>query len=137
MLINTNGQTSSGVVTYPATILFDSNSNDIYPNMGVSAKIITNVKDEVILIPSAAVQTANGQTTVRVMKDGKVSLVNVETGLTGDTQTEITSGINEGETVVTSVITTTQTSSGSSSPFGGLNRGFGAASSGSVRIQAR
>ena len=122
--INTNGVSSSGVTTYPAVISFDSGNDHIYPNMGVNAKIITKVKNDVILVPSAAVQTSNGQSTIRVMKNGTVTSVPVEVGDSNDTQIEITSGISEGDQVVTNVARTTQGSTGQTSPFGARG-GFG------------
>lgn len=123
--INTNGSVSSGVTTYPAIITFDTAPSNIYPNMAVSAKIITDVKNDVILVPSGAVQTTNGQSSVRVMRNGQVTSVNVEVGSSNDTQTEITSGIQEGDVIVTSTATrnSSQGSQQNTSPFGG--RGFG------------
>lgn len=126
--IDTTGSVSSGVTTYPAYITYDSAIDGIYPNMAVDASIITNVVDNVILVPSAAVQTStSGQTTVRIMKNGNVTSVNVTTGASNDTQTEIDSGVNEGDTVVTGSTTAaaTTTSTGTS-PFSSLGgRGFG------------
>ena len=123
--INTNGVVSSGVTTYPAIISFDTGNNHIYPNMSVTAKIITGIKNNVILVPSSAVQTTRGQPTVRILQNGKLMSIPVEVGDTNGTETEIVSGINVGDTVVTSVATTTtrQGSSQNSSPFGG--GGFG------------
>lgn len=123
--INTNGSVSSGVTTYPTTIVFDSAINYIYPNMGVNANIITNIKNDVIIVPSGAVQTSNGENTVRVLKNDQITSVSVEVGKSNDTQTEIVSGINEGDTVVTGTISTgtsSQSQSGSS-PFGGFGGG--------------
>ena len=124
-VIDTSGTISSGVTSYPATIVFDSAENDIYPNMSVTAKIVTSVKDNALIVPSSAVQTANSQTTVRVLKNGKLSVVPVQTGAQNDTQTEITSGLSEGDSVVTNFVSTSPSTSGGSSPFGG--GGFGGA----------
>lgn len=134
LMINTNGTVSSGVTTYPATIIFDTSADNIYPNMAVAAKIITNIKDNIILVPSTAIQTANNQTTVRVMNKGKVESITVESGDSNDTQTEIVSGIKEGDLVVTNILNTTNSkpTTQNSSPFGGGNRGFGGG--GAVRI---
>jgi membrane fusion protein, macrolide-specific efflux system len=121
--INTTGTVSSNVTSYPATIVFDSNNSNIYSNMAVDAKIITSVKDNVLLVPSTAIQTSNGTTTVRVLKNGQVQTVTVEVGSSNDTQTEITSGLNEGDTVVTGTIGGTSRTGATSSPFGGT--GFG------------
>jgi RND family efflux transporter MFP subunit len=129
--IDTTGSVSSGVTTYPAYITYDSAVSGIYPNMAVDASIITLVKDNVILVPSAAVQTSSttGQSTVRIMKNGVVSTVNVTTGASNDTQTEVDSGVNDGDTVVTGSTTTgaSATTTGTSifSSLGGGRTGLG------------
>ena len=133
--IDTTGSVSSGVTTYPAYIVLDAAPNDVYPNMAVDATIILAVKDNVILIPSAAVQTTNSQTTVRVMKNGAVSSVSVTIGATDNTNTEIVSGISEGDTVVTSVTTPATTSQSTTSPFSAF--GGGNRTGGTVRIGGR
>ena len=123
LAIDTSGAVSSGVTTYPATISIDSAPDNIYPNMAVTAKIITNVKDNVLLVPSAAIQSSGGQSTVKVMRNNQPESVNVETGDSNDTQTEITSGLNEGDTVVTGSTSSGTTSGGTAtSPF---SRTFG------------
>ncbi|MDO8751951.1 MAG: efflux RND transporter periplasmic adaptor subunit, partial [Candidatus Wolfebacteria bacterium] len=128
--VNTNGSVSSGVTTYPTTITFDTTADNIYPNMGVNTTIITDIKDNVILVPSAAVQTTSGQSTVRVMRNGQITQVPVEIGNSNDTQTEIISGINEGDVVITGNTAPVGTSSqGATSPFGG--GGFGGFRTGS------
>ncbi len=133
LLVNTNGSVSSSVTTYPATISFDTSLDTIYPNMAVSATIITNIKENVLLVPSLAIQTSNNQSTVRVLKEGKVTSVVVETGDSNDTQTEITSGLSEGDTIVTSISNQSgSTGSQGTSVFSGSNRNFGGG--GSVRI---
>lgn len=127
MGINTSGAVSSGVVTYPAVIQLDDTSNsDILPNMSATASIISKVKDNVLLVPSSAVQTLGAQSTVKVMKNGQIATVTVQAGDSSDSQTEITSGISEGDIVVTSTVTPTTTQSGSSPFSGGLRfGGFG------------
>jgi len=136
--VNTTGSVSSGVTTYPATIMLDSGNDKILPNMSATASIITHVKPNVLLVPNAAVQTTNGTSLVRVMKNGKVTSVPVEIGLTSDTQTEITSGLSEGDEVVVATIgTRTGASSSTSSPFGAV-RGFGGGTGGGnfIRVGA-
>ena len=126
MGINTTGAVTSGVTTYPAVIQLDDTSNvSIFPNMTATANIITKVDDNVLLVPSAAIQTVGTTSTVRVLKNDQISTVSVETGDTSDSQTVITSGLSEGDTVVTSVISTTPSTSTATSPFsgGGLRLG--------------
>lgn len=137
--INTNGVVSSGVTTYPAVISFDSGNDHIYPNMGVNAKIITNVVDNALLVPVAAVQSQNGQSTVRILKNNQIQNVPVEMGISSDTQTEIKSGVSEGDMVVTGIVaakTGTSTSQGAASLFGATRGGFGGGGGGGGAIRA-
>jgi len=134
--VNTGGSVSSGVTTYPTTITFDTSVDTIYPNMAVNATIITDVENNVILVPSGAVQTVNGESSVRVLKDGQVASVPVEVGSSNDSQTEIVSGISAGETVVTGQTNTTSGASGASSPFGGTGFGGGSGRSGGFSAPA-
>lgn len=129
LAVNTSGSVSSGVTSYPVTILMDPVTIDIYPNMAVTANIITNIKTDTLLVPSTAVQNSSTGSYVQVIKDGKPVDVTVTTGLSNDTQTEITSGLSEGDDVVTATQTGTlgQTTSGSTtSPFSGLRTNTGA-----------
>lgn len=123
--IDTTGVVSSGVTTYPATIVLDTEAPEILPNMNTTANIITNVKDTVLLVPSAAVQNQQGQTMVRVLQGNQVTNVPVTVGDSSDTQTEIISGLTQGQTIVTGVISpSTSSGSSASSPFS-PSRGFG------------
>ena len=117
--INTTGSVSSGVTTYPTTLILDTENSKIYANMSAAASILVESKNDVLYVPTAAVQTQNNQSVVRVLVDGKVENKVVETGVASDTAIEIVSGLSEGDTVVTSVVSgTTSTSSSSTSLFG-------------------
>ena len=124
--INTTGTSSSGVTSYPTTIIFDIQNAKIYANMSASANIIITSRDDVLYVPVSAVVTKNGGNAVRKLVDGEVQYVPVETGISSDAGIEITSGLTEGEEVVTAVNTaSTGSSSGSSSPFGIRTGGMG------------
>jgi len=47
----------------------------------------------------------------QTLTNGKTVNINVEVGLSSDTQTEIVSGLKEGDTVITSTIQATSTTS--------------------------
>jgi multidrug efflux pump subunit AcrA (membrane-fusion protein) len=130
--IDSVGTASSGVVTYNVYITLIAPPSTIHSGMTASVIIQTDRRDNVVTVPLAAVQTSSGSSYVRVMKNGKVSQVDVTTGISSDTETEITSGINEGDVVVTSVSTAnTKASSSTTSPFSSLGgRGFGGSSGG-------
>jgi macrolide-specific efflux system membrane fusion protein len=131
--INTTGTVSSGVTSYPAVIQLDDTNANILPNMSATANIIIKIDDNVLLVPSAAVQTIGSASTVRVLKNGQISTVSVEIGDSSNSQTVITSGLSEGDTVVTSAVSTGTTST-STSPFSGGLRlgGFGGGGGGTT-----
>jgi len=112
LAVDTNGSVSSGVTTYPVTILLDATTVNILPKMAVSTNIITLVKNDVILVPTTAIDTTDTNATVQILKDGKPQSVTVTLGNTNDTQTEITSGINEGDTVITNTTYSSTSSTG-------------------------
>ena len=109
------GTLTSGVVTYNVTVGFDSLDPRIKPEMSVSAAIITDTKQDVIVVPNSAVKTQNGSSYVQVLNGQTPQNVAVETGLSNDTQTEILSGINVGDSVITQTINSSSTTSSKSS----------------------
>lgn len=101
------GTVSQGVVTYNVTTVFDTQDDRVKSGMSVSAAIITDAKADVIAIPSAAVKSQGGSTYVDMWTGTTTAPTAraVEVGTSNDTLTEITSGLNEGEVVVTRTIT--------------------------------
>lgn len=122
------GTLTSGVVTYNVTISFDSLDERIKPAMSVSAAIITEAVQDVILVPNSAVKTQNGSSYVQFLTNGAPEQVPVEIGLSNNTDTQIVSGIKEGDNVITQTIKsnatpTTSGSGGSSLRVPGLGGG--------------
>ena len=128
--IDTVGSISSGVTQYPVVIALDVTNSHILPNMSASATIITDTKANILMVPVSAVTTVDGISTVKVMKNGSPVETTVTTGLASDTYTEITSGLSEGDTVVTSAVSASTSSTTQSSPFSP----FGNRSGGAVRV---
>lgn len=133
--IDSIGTITSGVVSYTAYITLLDAPSDIKSGMTASVTIQTDRKDDVIKIPTSAITTTNGTSTVQVMKNGKITIIPVELGIASDTETEVTSGLTQGDTIITSAITPSTTSAGTStSPFSGLGGrgGFGASGGNTV-----
>jgi len=124
------GTLAQGVVTYNVTIGFDNIDQRIKPQMSVSAKIITAIKQDVIAVPSGALKTQGKSTYIEVLNSGATVPEKrmIEIGSANNTDTEIVSGINVGDKVVTQTIdsnakaTTTSTTKGG---FPGLGGGRG------------
>lgn len=134
--INTVGESSSGVTSYPATIAFDTQVEGVFPNMSAQANIITETKHDVLIIPSSAVQS-NGQTTVQVLRNGRTETVSVELGITSGTRREVLSGLSEGDVLVLKNTSIQSVSKGqTTSPFSSIG-GMGAPAGGMMRTEIR
>jgi len=69
--------------------------------MTVTANILLSSKDNVLTVPSGSITEQDGVNYVKILKNGKMQLIPVETGTSSDTLTEIKSGVSAGEKVIT------------------------------------
>ena len=113
--IDTLGTITQSVVTYNVKISFDTQDVRVKPGMSVSTAIITDVKQDVVMVPNSAVKN----NTVQIMVNGKPETKNVEVGIANDTMTEIISGVAENDNAVTQTITGTTTTTPTTSGAGG------------------
>ena len=70
--------------------------------MTVTVSIITAQATNVLLVPTQAITSQGGQTTVQVLVNGVAETREVQTGISNSSYTEITSGLSEGEVVLIS-----------------------------------
>lgn len=106
--VGIEGTSLNGVTTYPVEIAI-AEYGDLLPGMNVDCVIEIEAADDVLAVPVSAIQRGN---TVYVegkkeddndmAPDGYRS-VKVETGITDSSYIEITDGISEGDTIITSV----------------------------------
>jgi len=101
------GTTTSGVVNYSATVSIDNPTDVLRPGMNASVNIIVQQRENVLLIPNRAVRSVGKTKTVTVVNGGQSSEVSVTLGLSGDSQSEVLSGLQEGDVVVINQTTTT------------------------------
>lgn len=124
--VDTVGQVSQGVVSYGIKITFDTDIEQVKPGMSVTADIITEAKQDVLVLPSSAIKSQGSSYYVELVEaDEELSqqllanisgavlsdspkLQTVEVGLSNDFSTEIVSGLKEGDIVVSSAINSTQ-----------------------------
>lgn len=129
--IDTLGVVSSGVTNYPVTIEMDADFEELLVNMSATANIINAAKTDVLIIPASAIQTREHESYVRIIKNKLPREVLVKTGIASDTDIEVISGINEGDKVITGILTSQSRPGQSVSPFGtrlGTGGGFGGGS---------
>lgn len=103
------GTTSMGITSYPATIRIDD-TDGLLPGMNVDAEIVLSQAENVLTIPSSALSRGNRVLVTADSPSASNALegqeapegyvyVQVETGQSDDTRVEITSGLQEGDTV--------------------------------------
>ena len=147
--VSVAGTSTGSATTYPVTIRID-NTDGLLPGMNVDAVITLNSAEDVLAIPSAALNRGN---TVLVTADSPSAAngtlsdvtgaegeeyysVSVEVGTSDSSYMEIISGLQEGDTVV--YIPTTASSDnafammGGGMPGGGMMGGGGMPSGGSM-----
>lgn len=158
--IDALGTVSQGVVTYTVQIVFDTQDDRVKSGMSVSSAIITNLKQDALIVPSSAVKMQGDVNYVEMLdtvvdekqigtsamkNTGVISLTppkeqQVEIGLSNDTSTEIISGVKEGDQIVTRTITsTTQKTSTQQAPslFGAAGGNKGNSGAGAIRSVGR
>ena len=118
------GTTTQGVVNYAATVSIDNPTDTIRPGMNASASIILQHRENVLLVPNRAVRSVGTRgKTVTVLYEGQLIDVPVTLGLSGDSQTEVVSGLQEGDAVLINQTTTTARGvPGGGAVLGGLGR---------------
>ena len=120
------GTVSQGVVSYSVQVALDTPNADVKPGMSDTVSIITSVKPDVLLVPNSAVTTKQEVSYVSVLgSDGKLTQQEVTVGLSNESMTEIVSGLNEGDAVVTQTITSKSSASTATTNSRGLFGGGG------------
>ncbi|HEY2429684.1 MAG TPA: efflux RND transporter periplasmic adaptor subunit, partial [Acidimicrobiales bacterium] len=135
--VSVNSQVVSNVVTYNVTVSITNAPSSLKPGMTANVAVTTSEQNNVVAIPTSAVTAAGNSTTLEVLQpNGKTVGRLVTIGLRGDTEDEITSGLNPGDKVVVSRAGASSSTTGSSFRFGGGGLGGlgGLGGGGAVRV---
>lgn len=99
--VSNEASSGNSSAKYPVTITFEK-TEDMLIGMSASATIHVSEAEDAVLIPVDALQEKGSSTFVYTKKDSDGNLsgeVEVETGISNGSQVEITSGLEEGDTV--------------------------------------
>jgi len=116
------------LVTYAATVTIDSTDAPLRPKMSATATITTGEVKDVILVPNRFIRVDNStqRTYVTVQENGKYTDTVVTIGVRNETNTQIVSGLQAGQTIVLlSGQTSATTQGGFFRPGGGQNGAAG------------
>ena len=151
--VDSVGSVSQGVVSYNVKISINSDNPNIKAGMSINASIVTAQESNVIVVPNSAIKTVNGRSFVQIpttpvvnpyqanasstgsttrryngTANVGISVASVVTkpvtvGLSDNTNTEIMSGLNAGDYVVTQTLTGTAAKAGSTNILSSLTGG--------------
>lgn len=86
---------------YTVTLTVPADVTDLLSGMFADVTFHTDVSENAVVVPTEAILTSNDIQYVYVVEDGAARYVEVTTGLTGSGVTEVTSGLTEGQQLVT------------------------------------
>lgn len=110
VFISPVGTIQAGVVSYDTTITLENPVEELRDGMSATAEIVVERRDNVLLIPNTVIQGTLQNPTVVVLVDGQQEERQITLGLSDVFNTEVLSGLEEGEQIV--VPTSGQQSSG-------------------------
>ena len=91
-----------GVPTYPVKVCLDATDPAVRLGLTANVSVVVAHRDNVVLVPSTAIHITGNDHVVNVVRSGNVIVpTTVQVGETDGTNTEITSGLQEGERIET------------------------------------
>ncbi|MCW2522139.1 MAG: hypothetical protein JWO63_474, partial [Frankiales bacterium] len=123
---------TSGTASYPVVIAVTGSPAGMHDGASVTATLIYNQLTNVVVVPATAIHRGtSGNEYVEQVQNGKTVQTTVKVGLTSGGQTQITSGLSAGATIIVPQVQLGgRTGAGGTSTTGGAGRTGGAAGGG-------
>ncbi len=100
VFISPVGTIRTGVVSYDTTITLENPVAELRDGMSATAEVIIERRDDVLLMPNRAIRGTLEDPMVVVLVDGQQEEREITLGLTDGINTEVLSGLQEGEKVI-------------------------------------
>ena len=100
-LLSTDNQIDTTTGTLKLRAIFDNKNNVLFPNLFVNARLLLKTLDNVILIPSSAIQHNGDASFVFLIQNGVAHIHNIKPGVSQGPNTEV-QGLNAGDVVADS-----------------------------------
>jgi RND family efflux transporter MFP subunit len=101
--LSATSQSRGGSTVYPVQITIErpaATPLSLLPGMTVDVRIITNARDNILILPSGAIRRAGDRQYVTVRRGGQDTEVEIRTGARSGGDVEIADGLSEGDVVV-------------------------------------
>ena len=100
----TNSIVDQNTRTFSVRAIYDNSTRELVPGRYVSVSLVTRTFENAMAVPSEAIISEMGIDKVFLYKSGKAVPVEISKGLRTDAEVQITSGLEVGDTVITSGI---------------------------------
>jgi multidrug efflux pump subunit AcrA (membrane-fusion protein) len=124
---STSGTSSTSTASFPVTIDVTEAQKSLFAGASATVSIIVEQRDNVLVVPTAAISTVDGKTVVQKVVNGSTTQTEVTIGSTYGNQTEITKGLSNGDEVQISFArqagSATRSGSSNGSQNGGTRQG--------------
>jgi macrolide-specific efflux system membrane fusion protein len=111
--IDLTATTSENVTTYGVEVDVVNAPSELRDGASASVTVTTASASNVLAVPTSAITTdTQGDSTVKLVKDGKSRSRTVQIGIKGDTYTEIKSGLSVGDVVELGATSTSSSNEG-------------------------
>jgi macrolide-specific efflux system membrane fusion protein len=118
-----DAKTINNVTKYIVDVLPEKSPDFMRSGMTANVTFFIESKNGVLLIPNEAIKVREGQTTVNLRSpDGKEKVQDIQVGLSDGKNTEILSGLKEGDVVQVVEVKLIQNKNKTSNPFSPMGR---------------
>jgi HlyD family secretion protein len=108
--------TTSGVVSYKARIDFEDTDQRVLIGMTAIVELVTAEKKGVLLIPNSAILPKGSGRIVQIPDGQSTKEVDITIGLSDGIQTEVLTGLTEGQEIISTPLTNTSQRGGFGPP---------------------
>ena len=98
---NISPNTSSKNNFYVVKVKIDNSNNDIKSGMFAKISLSAENKSNILMVPNETIKMENGVNYLYTVNNGEIKKVSIQTGISNEKFTEITSGIEGGVDIVT------------------------------------
>ncbi|MBI4675581.1 MAG: efflux RND transporter periplasmic adaptor subunit [Chloroflexi bacterium] len=98
--IGLSGVAEQGVTSYPVIIALQDAEPQLRLNMAANVSILVDARKNILLVPNRAIQRREGKTIAELKTETGKHEVEVTLGIQGEGQSEVLSGLKEGDTII-------------------------------------
>jgi HlyD family secretion protein len=100
--IASTAQMDSGIVSYRVSIGLLSSDRLLRPGMTANVDIVTESRENVLLVPNrfVSIDRLTGRTSVDKLVGNEIRPIEIQVGLRDETYSEVLAGLQEGDTIV-------------------------------------